>query len=65
MAFEDTPNNPTTTAKSSALEPRKNLDMAQPIVTVHNDISAAPFTIWLNGKNYSTWSKMMLPYVSG
>ncbi|BFG30267.1 hypothetical protein CerSpe_165410 [Prunus speciosa] len=39
--------------------------MAQPIVTVHNDTFVAAFTIQLNGKNYSTWSKMMLVHVSG
>ncbi|CAL9024460.1 unnamed protein product [Prunus brigantina] len=67
MAFEDTPNNPivaTKSSASSASETRKTLEMAQPIVTVHNDISAVSFTIRLNGKNYSTWSKMMLLHVS-
>ncbi|BFG25420.1 hypothetical protein CerSpe_116940 [Prunus speciosa] len=39
--------------------------MVQPIVTVHNDTSPASLTIQLNGKNYSTWSKMMLFHVSG
>ncbi|CAL9005167.1 unnamed protein product [Prunus brigantina] len=32
---------------------------------VCNDTSAAPFTIWLNGKNYNTWLKMMCLHVSG
>ncbi|BFG35135.1 hypothetical protein CerSpe_214090 [Prunus speciosa] len=50
---------------SSASETCKNLDMAQPIVTVRNDTSVAPFTTMLNGKNYSTWSKMMLLHMSG
>ncbi|ONH95343.1 hypothetical protein PRUPE_7G065600 [Prunus persica] len=65
MAFKDTPDNPIAIAKSSASETHKNLDMGQPIVTVHNDTSAAPFTIQLNGKNYNTWLKMMLLNVSG
>ncbi|CAL9026037.1 unnamed protein product [Prunus brigantina] len=68
MAFEGTPNNSTTASKSnasSASKTRKNLDMVQPIVTVRNDTSIAPFTIRLNGKNYNTLSKMMLLHVSG
>ncbi|BFG35144.1 hypothetical protein CerSpe_214180 [Prunus speciosa] len=68
MAFQDTSDNPTAAAKSSASsasETRKNLDMAQPIVTVRNDTSTVPFIIRLNGKNYSTWSKMMLLHMSG
>ncbi|CAL2250009.1 unnamed protein product [Prunus armeniaca] len=65
MAFEDTPDNPTAAAKSnasSALETHKNLEMAQPNVTVHNDTSVAPFTIWLSGNNYSwkLWSAKAL-----
>ncbi|CAL8078371.1 unnamed protein product [Prunus armeniaca] len=67
MAFKDIPDKPTATAKSSASsasETRNFFDMAQPIVIVHNDTSAAPFTIRLNGNNHSTWSKMMLLHVS-
>ncbi|CAL8152533.1 unnamed protein product [Prunus armeniaca] len=56
---------PTAAANFNASETRKTLDMAQPIVTVQNDTSNAPFTIQLNGKNYRTWSKMMLLHVSG
>ncbi|CAL8154700.1 unnamed protein product [Prunus armeniaca] len=60
MVFEDTLDTPTTTAKSSASKTSKTPDMAQPIITVRNDTFDAPFTIWLNEKNYSTWSKMLL-----
>ncbi|CAL8152339.1 unnamed protein product [Prunus armeniaca] len=65
MAFEDILDSLSTVAKSSASETRKTLDMPQPIVTVRNDNSATPFTIRLNGKNYSSWSKMMLVHVLG
>ncbi|BFG40860.1 hypothetical protein CerSpe_271340 [Prunus speciosa] len=39
--------------------------MPQPTATVHNDNFAAPYNIWLNGKNYITWLKIMLLHVSG
>ncbi|KAI5348799.1 hypothetical protein L3X38_001686 [Prunus dulcis] len=65
MAFKDTLDNPTAATKSNASETQKNLDMAQPIVIFRNDTSAAPFTIRLKGKNYNSWSKMMLLHVSG
>ncbi|CAL8138013.1 unnamed protein product [Prunus armeniaca] len=67
MAFEDTLDNPTAAVKSSAScasETNKNLDKAQPIITVRNDNFTTLFTIRLNGKNYSTWSKMILLHVS-
>ncbi|KAH0993749.1 hypothetical protein GBA52_005232 [Prunus armeniaca] len=64
MAFEITLDNPTAAAKSSALETLKNMALTQLIVTILNNTFAASFTIRLNGKNYSTWSKMMLLHVS-
>ncbi|CAL8992740.1 unnamed protein product [Prunus brigantina] len=67
MAFEDTPDTPTAVTKSSTSKTSKNIDMAQPIVTMIYELNSTIkffLLIKLNGKNYSTSSKMMLLHVS-
>ena len=38
--------------------------IANPTVTISNNNSVVPFNVKLNGKNYNTWSKMMVVHAS-